>query len=267
MHIQALERELGAPLFDRVSSRKFILTEVGRRTLDYANRLLTLAEEAKATVHKRGEPSGPLSVSAPEALVVYRLPEVLRQFQSLFPHAQLILAAHEDFEAQVTAVLDGTLDLAFVAGARLTSERLIAKGLCTEEILIVAAPDYHFITEGEFRWENLAEERILLPDKSCPFRQLFERAASAAQIPLRNVLALTSTEAIKQCAIAGMGLAIIPKMAVTAELKQRRLVCLPWPGLGLPVHVQMIRHRKRSPSPALHALWSLAEQSFEGQLG
>ena len=38
-HIQALESELGAPLFDRVG-RNVILTEVGRRTLEYANRLI-----------------------------------------------------------------------------------------------------------------------------------------------------------------------------------------------------------------------------------
>ena len=51
-HIQALERELGAELFDR-SSRAVILTEAGRRTLEYADRLLALADEAKAAVHGR----------------------------------------------------------------------------------------------------------------------------------------------------------------------------------------------------------------------
>ena len=58
-HIQALERELGASLFDR-SSRTVVLTEAGRRTLEYANRLLALADEAKAAVHKSEEFTNPL---------------------------------------------------------------------------------------------------------------------------------------------------------------------------------------------------------------
>ena len=95
-HIQALERELGVPLFDRVA-RNVILTEVGRRTLDYANRIIALADEAKAAVHWHGEMSGPLSVGAPEALMTYRLPEVLRQFQTLYPHVQLRLASRLGF--------------------------------------------------------------------------------------------------------------------------------------------------------------------------
>jgi DNA-binding transcriptional LysR family regulator len=51
--IKALERELGAALFVRWRfSRNVVLTEVGRRTLGYAVRLLNLAAEAKAAVHQ-----------------------------------------------------------------------------------------------------------------------------------------------------------------------------------------------------------------------
>jgi DNA-binding transcriptional LysR family regulator len=50
-HIQALERELGTALFDR-ASKKVMLTEAGKCTLEYANRLLALANEAKAAVHQ-----------------------------------------------------------------------------------------------------------------------------------------------------------------------------------------------------------------------
>ena len=52
VHIKALEDELGVPLFERRrSSKTVVLTEVGRRALDFAGRLLALAEEAKAAFH------------------------------------------------------------------------------------------------------------------------------------------------------------------------------------------------------------------------
>jgi len=265
IHIQALERELGAPLFDRVT-KNVILTEVGRRTLEYANRLLALADEAKAAVHKHGELSGPLSVGAPDAIVTYRLPEVLRQFQTLYPHVQLSLASGSDSETQMNAVLDGTLDLAIIVDERVRSDRLTTTCLGREEILIVKAPDYDFISSGDFKLEDLSAARVLLTKKDCTFRLLFERVLGAGQVFLDNVLELGTIEAAKQCAMAGMGLAVLPKMAVTAELKRKRLVSLPWSGPGFPVHAQMLRHRQRSASPALDTLWSLTEQSFEAEL-
>jgi len=51
MHIRALERELGAPLFVRDrSSKTVVLTEVGKRILRYAGRVLALVKEAEAAV-------------------------------------------------------------------------------------------------------------------------------------------------------------------------------------------------------------------------
>ncbi len=53
LHVKALERELGASLLERHRFSKTVqLTEVGRRTLDYAERLLALANEAKEAVGK-----------------------------------------------------------------------------------------------------------------------------------------------------------------------------------------------------------------------
>ena len=51
MHIRALERELGAPLFVRDrSSKTVVLTDVGKRIFRYAGRVLALVREAKGTV-------------------------------------------------------------------------------------------------------------------------------------------------------------------------------------------------------------------------
>ena len=58
-HIQALERELGVSLFERCrSSKTVVLTEEGRQALEYAGRLLALAEETKAAVHSISMPPG-----------------------------------------------------------------------------------------------------------------------------------------------------------------------------------------------------------------
>jgi len=51
VHIRALERELGISLFERNrSSKRVVLTDAGRRVLDYAQRLLTLANEVQTVI-------------------------------------------------------------------------------------------------------------------------------------------------------------------------------------------------------------------------
>lgn len=51
LHVKALERELGASLLLRSRFSKTVeLTEVGRRALEYAERLLALADEAKVAL-------------------------------------------------------------------------------------------------------------------------------------------------------------------------------------------------------------------------
>src|SRR5689334_258741 len=51
VHIQALERELSVSLFERDRSSKTVaLTDEGRRVLEYAERLLALANEVNAAV-------------------------------------------------------------------------------------------------------------------------------------------------------------------------------------------------------------------------
>lgn len=62
VHIKELERELGVRLFERCRfSKKVILTEAGRRTLEYASRLFTLADETKAAAAEAA--AAPLQMS------------------------------------------------------------------------------------------------------------------------------------------------------------------------------------------------------------
>jgi DNA-binding MarR family transcriptional regulator len=56
MHVKAIEKELGVLLFERHRfSRDVVLTESGYRTVEYAKRLLALADEAMVAVGKKGK--------------------------------------------------------------------------------------------------------------------------------------------------------------------------------------------------------------------
>src|SRR5215472_2311176 len=87
--IQALEEELGTPLVDRLG-KQIALTDAGQRFLPYAEQILTLVEEGRMIVAGTGEPMGTLTMSAPESLCTYRLPQLLSAFQSRYPQVRLL---------------------------------------------------------------------------------------------------------------------------------------------------------------------------------
>src|SRR5581483_11775230 len=86
--IKALEEELGAPLFDRLG-RRVTLTDAGRRFQPFAEQALVAMEQGQRAIRHGSEPSGPLRISAPESILTYRLPPVLRVFRRRFPNVEV----------------------------------------------------------------------------------------------------------------------------------------------------------------------------------
>src|SRR5262249_20634887 len=86
--IRALEDDLGVRLIDRLG-RSIALTLAGEALLPYAERLLELSAEARSVVTQSPATgaalTGRLTVSAPESLLTYRLPQVLSRFRSEYP--------------------------------------------------------------------------------------------------------------------------------------------------------------------------------------
>src|SRR5215469_1063903 len=93
--IKALEEELGVPLFDRLG-RRVALTDAGRRFQPFAEQALASMEQGHRSVQSGSEPSGPLRISAPESILTYRLPQVLRIFRKRFPNVELRFLPHID---------------------------------------------------------------------------------------------------------------------------------------------------------------------------
>jgi DNA-binding transcriptional LysR family regulator len=72
-----------------------------------------------------------------------------------------------------------------------------------------------------------------------------------------------SIEAVKQCVAAGMGVSVLPDVAVSAELKRDRLAALRWDE-PFEVLTQMVWHRERWQSPALKTFLEMSREFFSG---
>jgi DNA-binding transcriptional LysR family regulator len=253
--VQGLETELGAPLFDRLP-RSVELTPVGRSFLPNAERLIKMAEEAYQAAQAHGEPAGPLALSASESVLTYRLPQLLRTFQADYPDVRIALqpAALSEFGPPIHA----SVDIAISINERIMDPQLIVHVLRREPIRAVVSREHPLAAKRRVTPEEIAAEQLLLTEETCSYRAVFERALTQSGARPRRTLQFASVEAIKQCAHARMGVAVLPEMVVADDLKAGTLVVLRWHPTELKVYTQLVRRRDRWFSPAMSAFWNAA---------
>ena len=259
--IQALEAELNTPLFERLGKR-VVLTNAGQQLLKYADQMLMLAGEAKTAVSTTNMPQGLLTISAPETLCIYRLPTILRTFRELYPQVQLTFCA-SPYRGVPRALREGDMDVAFVLDAPMTHDFLEVQQLISEPLLLVAHPQHPFVQETAVSFHALANQPMLLTEANCTYRLIFERALHQAGVQLPAPVEFHSVEAIKQCAIAGMGLAFLPQVAITNELATGQLVHIPFVNHTFEIATQITWHKDKWLSPTLAAFIDVVKATYQ----
>jgi len=252
--IQALEEELGVPLFDRLGKR-VVLTDAGQRLVRYADKLLNLADETRGVVSGGEVRGGTLALSAIETLCTYRLPSILRQFRDQFPHVRLIFRPLSTI-GLIRGVNEGMVDVGFVMAESVVAAGLQVEALITEPVQVVVAPGHPLADLPCVTAAELAKETFLLTDASCQYRSVFERSLASEGIHLSDIIEFGSIEAIKQCVMVGMGIAVLPAVTVAKEVTRGQLVVLRTEST-LQVYTQMIWHKDKWLSPSLTAFLEL----------
>jgi DNA-binding transcriptional LysR family regulator len=259
--IKALEEELGVPLFDRLG-RRVTLTDAGRNFLPFAGQALAAMEQGQRAVQTGAEPSGPLRIGAPESVLTYRLPQVLRAYRRRFPHVELIFRPYSD--ATLALKLEaGKFDMAICMSDNLQAQSIRSIRLKTERVLLLAEPSHPLATRSTVKPADLAGQNLLLTEAGCGYREKLDRALALQNIRPANITEFSSVEAIKQCVAVGMGLGLLPAIVVTRELRQRQLKALHWAGPSLDIATHILWHKDKWVSPAMAAFVDMVKEKLE----
>jgi len=219
--VRQLEQDLGVELFIREGKRLY-LSPTGKLLLDYADRLLDLAQEARDAVHD-GEPRGLLRLGAMESTAAIRLPEPLSVFHRRYPDVKLELQTRQIGQLSA-AVLAGELDAALVAEP--VPDAPFEKAVVyDEELAIVAAAGHPPIRSPR----DVRSDTVLAFEHGCAYRlRLQQWFARAGELP-EQIIEMTSWHAILGCTAARMGISLMPRMLVTSFRQAKFLSLHPLP--------------------------------------
>ncbi|MCU7703657.1 LysR family transcriptional regulator [Streptomyces albidoflavus] len=261
-HVQALEAELGVRLFDRLG-RRTVLTDAGRELRGRAPDLLSHIEQTRDAVREAGnapgDARGTLRVAAPESLCAYWLPEVLRAFQDRYPRVRVTFGAAARGPL-LEALTEGAVDLGFLLEESVEAAGVHAVRMAEERLCLVTRPGHGLAGREAVRTADLSDETMLLIEPSCAQRALVERELRTAGVaPI--AMEFVSIEALKRCAAAGLGVAVVPSGTVLDEVARGTLTVLPWTR-ELELGVFAVHHRNRRPTRMLQELLALAREHW-----
>lgn len=221
LRLRSLERALDARLFER-TTRGMRLTDAGRATLPYAQRAVRAAREMRSAVEaiRRGA-AGRLDVGCSPAIGAYLLPDALLQFRVRRPDIEVAVRTGHSEEI-LRLVLDGDVRVGLVRNLR--HPEIAARLLTEDDLVLAAAPGHRFATAGRASAAEIGQEGLILFDRASSFYELTQTLFARVGVLPRIAMELDSAEGAKMMVAKGLGVALLPAMAIARELEEGRLV-------------------------------------------
>ncbi len=261
MQIQHLERELGYPLFDRIG-RQVTLTAAGAEFLEYAYKILHLAEQATALGGKQDRPKGLLRVGVLESLLLGSLWDLLPQFCEEQSGMELQVKMGERTEL-VQYLKQNQLDLVYINGGGNTDADLQCCYRREERMVFVSNPHHPMAQKEEVSVKELLTYDLVVTERTGFCYDCLRELAARCGGRLHHSVEVDSTAMVVHLVQQGRGVAMLPRYAVLKELQAGRLVEI---AVDMPPQVyysQLLSHRKRWLSPAMLAFVEAVRQSEE----
>lgn len=217
--IEALEKYYELPLFYR-AGRKVELTDAGRRLLQYAERILALAEEADTALKSlKSLDSGELTVGAGTTFGNYVLSPLLMKFKNRYPKIQVKLKI-EKTSVILDELRNGLIDTAVIAKT-LNHPEFYIHHLASDDI-ILAVP-YSSSIQESIELNQLSEETFFLRTAGSHTRECVDQFFQENNFQPKNIMEFDTNEAIKQSIINGYGIGMLSKSTLQTEIQHHMI--------------------------------------------
>jgi DNA-binding transcriptional LysR family regulator len=239
--IKKLEDNIGSPLFAR-DIHEVSLTEAGKTLENYARRIIGLRDEAVRSIAQlQNLKTGALAIAAHESAAVYLLPGTVRRFLQLYPHIKVSI--HRSRLDEIPKrVMDREVQIGFVKDPPVFRE-LEGVDVHADEMALIASPRNMYSSKKQVDIHELDGVPFVVHHLCTSTDEIFHRLFRQHGVNCRIVAELWSFENIKSFVHEDVGMAIVPRITVTQELKQRTLVEIPMVQLKMPRSTVMIFRR------------------------
>ena len=156
--------------------------------------------------------------------------------------------------------MEGRVEIGLTEGL-IRAEHFDSEVFHEDELVAIAPHGHPLLKQKRVAVRALCCEPFVSREEGSGTCAVVERALGMRGLVVKPVLSLASTEAIKRAVIAGVGVAIVSRLAIGCELQFGSLAIIPVKDLAIrrPLHLQRMRGKNQSPALAqfltILALW------------
>jgi len=223
--IKNLEEDLRCQLVTR-TGRKIHITEDGNELYQEAQAILHQMESARNRIQDRANwGKGRLRIGASTTACQHVLPNVLREFNECFPDCILSITPADTPEL-LEMVRRHEIDICIIVSTG-TEKDVQVMPLFSDELILVTSPIHPFAQKGNIRMSEIAQERIVLYNKTSQTFNLIDQFFRQNKTALQNYIELGSMEAIKELIKINYGISFMANWIVESEINQGILAHVP----------------------------------------
>jgi LysR family hydrogen peroxide-inducible transcriptional activator len=238
--LKKLEEYLGVKLVER-QPKNVQLTEVGRQIVIRARRMLDEGDEIVALARSNTDPfAGKLKVALIPTIGPYLLPRIMQKIRKGLPHLGLMLYEYQT-EALLKRLRDGEIDLGIMAMPAL-ADGVESRDLYRENFTVALPNNHPLAAKSTIKVQDLKGHTLLLLEDGHCLRDQALEVCSRVDVKEAEDFRATSLETLRQMVVAGLGITLLPEMAVESPFGSQR---------GLTVR----QFAKPAPSRTVGAVW------------
>lgn len=254
MQIQQLENELHANLFER-NGKRIRLSAAGQEFLKYAYQISKYETMAINHFHRTEEPEGNLNIGIMETLCSSEYTDLFYTFQEKYPKISLRLEVVTTLKAMED--LDkGIFDVIFLLDKTIIRPNWKTARTFPSDISFFCARSHPLAGQKNVSLERLLQERFILTEKGCNYRQVFENDLATAGLHLECAMEIGHTSYIINAVSRLLGIGLLPVFTLKDALFRGEISLIDVDSYQIQLAIQVIYNTQRRISLPLQVFLS-----------
>ncbi|WP_435236850.1 LysR family transcriptional regulator [Psychromonas sp. PT13] len=248
--IRQIEQALAQPLFEYIG-RKLYTTAAGDRLFKTTDVIFNQLQSLQADIcEMKGQVSGELNIAAVNTAQCV-LPYLLKGFME--QHPKVIVNVKSVDRTKGIQRLTDNVDHLVIMGMVPKGKPFAALPFLDNELLPLVPPDHPLLQQEQVTVTEFLSSRLMLRETGSGNRLALEQHCQQIREKLDPYFEIDSNEGLKHAVMAGLGVCVLPRLSVLAELQNGSLKILPLPGFPLRRSWSLVYPQGKHPIPAMRA--------------
>ena len=257
--IRQLEQALEQPLFEYIG-RQLYSTATAKRLAQCIHAMFDEIQRFQNDLSvETGLVTGELTLVA-VSTAQYVVPYLLRAYTNLHPKVTINVKVMN--RAAAIERLNENHDELVIMGMVPNDKPMVSIPFLNNELVAVAPKDHPIITQSDISLGAFLEQNLLLREAGSGSRLALELHCQKQRVRLQAEMEIGSNDAIKHAVIAGLGVAVLPKLGILSELTLGSLIEVPIKDFPLRRSWCLIHPQSRHPTPTMRSFIEYIQQNI-----